>query len=55
MVNFTLLAGGYAIGSSSFIATYNFNSDTNDLSLVGRSTTGDSPSWISLHPTQRIL
>lgn len=48
MVNFTILAGGFAVPG--FIATYNFDSDAGSLSLVGSSTTGDSPSWIASHP-----
>ncbi|ESK95856.1 hypothetical protein Moror_12354 [Moniliophthora roreri MCA 2997] len=48
MVNFTILAGGFAVPG--FIATYNFDSDAGALSLVRQSETGDSPSWIASHP-----
>ncbi|KAH9849368.1 putative isomerase YbhE [Lenzites betulinus] len=51
MVNFTILAGGY----STFIATYLFNSDANTLSLLGQSPTGQNPSWIDLHPTNKSI
>ncbi|THH03776.1 hypothetical protein EW145_g6014 [Phellinidium pouzarii] len=51
MVNFTILAGGY----TSFVASYIFNSDTSVLSLIGLSTTGANPSWISLHPTNKSI
>ncbi|KAI0653934.1 putative isomerase YbhE [Cubamyces menziesii] len=51
MVNFTILAGGY----STFIATYLFNSDAGTLSLVSQSTTGQNPSWIDLHPTNKSI
>ncbi|KAJ7489296.1 Lactonase, 7-bladed beta-propeller-domain-containing protein [Mycena latifolia] len=46
MVNFTILAGGFA----SFIATYVFDSDTNTLSLTKQTETGTNPSWIASHP-----
>ncbi|KAG6908854.1 hypothetical protein DXG01_003020 [Tephrocybe rancida] len=51
MVAFTILAGGY----DTFIATYLFNSASSSLSLVGKATTGPSPSWISAHPTNRSI
>ncbi|KAH9896867.1 putative isomerase YbhE [Cubamyces lactineus] len=51
MVNFTILAGGY----STFIATYLFNSDAGTLSLVSQSPTGQNPSWIDLHPTNKSI
>ncbi|KAG6856871.1 hypothetical protein H0H87_012688 [Tephrocybe sp. NHM501043] len=51
MVSFTILAGGYDV----FVAAYLFNSATNSLSLVSKSTTGPSPSWISLHPTNQSI
>ncbi|KAI0360680.1 putative isomerase YbhE [Trametes cingulata] len=51
MVNFTILAGGY----STFIATYLFNSDAGSLSLVSQSPTGQNPSWIDLHPTNKSI
>ncbi|CDO70095.1 hypothetical protein BN946_scf184806.g22 [Trametes cinnabarina] len=51
MVNFTILAGGY----STFIATYLFNSDANTLSLLGQFPTGQNPSWIDLHPTNKSI
>ncbi|KAJ7768198.1 Lactonase, 7-bladed beta-propeller-domain-containing protein [Mycena metata] len=47
MVNFTILAGGFA----SFIATYTFDSDANTLSLTKQTETGTNPSWIASHPT----
>ncbi|KAJ7088704.1 Lactonase, 7-bladed beta-propeller-domain-containing protein [Mycena epipterygia] len=46
MVNFTILAGGFA----SFIATYVFDSDTGTLSLTQQTETGTNPSWIASHP-----
>ncbi|KAI0371947.1 putative isomerase YbhE [Pilatotrama ljubarskyi] len=51
MVNFTILAGGY----STFIATYLFNSDAGTLSLLSQSPTGQNPSWIDLHPTNKSI
>ncbi|OCH93156.1 putative isomerase YbhE [Obba rivulosa] len=51
MVNFTILAGGY----TSFVASYLFNSETNALSLLNTSPTGDNPSWIALHPTNKSI
>lgn len=48
MVNFTILAGGFAIPG--FIATYNFDSDAGSLSLLKQNPSGDSPSWIVSHP-----
>ncbi|KAI0826618.1 putative isomerase YbhE [Trametes gibbosa] len=51
MVNFTILAGGY----SSFIATYLFNSDAKTLALLSQSPTGQNPSWIDLHPTNKSI
>ncbi|KAI0777680.1 putative isomerase YbhE [Trametes elegans] len=51
MVNFTILAGGY----SSFIATYLFNSDANTLSLLSQNPSGQNPSWIDLHPTNKSI
>jgi hypothetical protein len=51
MVNFTILAGGYA----SFVATYLFNSDTSSLTILNQSPTGQNPSWISLHPTNKSI
>ncbi|KAF9269821.1 hypothetical protein L218DRAFT_940052 [Marasmius fiardii PR-910] len=53
MVNFTILAGGFAVPG--FIATYNFNSDANTLSLVGQSASGNSPSWIASHPNDSSI
>ncbi|KAF7369147.1 putative isomerase YbhE [Mycena venus] len=47
MVNFTILAGGFA----SFIATYVFDSDANTLTLTQQTETGTNPSWIASHPT----
>ncbi|KAJ6618136.1 Lactonase, 7-bladed beta-propeller-domain-containing protein [Mycena sp. CBHHK59/15] len=46
MVNFTILAGGFA----SFIATYVFDSDAGTLSLTQQTETGTNPSWIASHP-----
>ncbi|KAF8066694.1 Lactonase, 7-bladed beta-propeller-domain-containing protein [Lyophyllum atratum] len=51
MVAFTILAGGYDV----FVATYLFNSATSSLTLVSKSPTGPSPSWLSLHPTNRSV
>ncbi|TDL20328.1 putative isomerase YbhE [Rickenella mellea] len=51
MVNLTILAGGY----TTFVATYTFNTDTNALTLAGKSTTGANPSWIALNPTNRSI
>jgi 6-phosphogluconolactonase (cycloisomerase 2 family) len=47
MVAFKILAGGYDV----FVATYLFNSTSSSLSLTSKSYTGQSPSWLSLHPT----
>jgi len=47
MVNFTILAGGFA----TFIATYVFDSDANTLTLTQQTETGTNPSWIASHPT----
>ncbi|KAJ7176750.1 Lactonase, 7-bladed beta-propeller-domain-containing protein [Mycena filopes] len=47
MVNFTILAGGFA----NFIATYTFDSTANTLSLTKQTDTGTNPSWIASHPT----
>ena len=47
MVNFTILAGGYA----TFIASYLFDSDASTLTLLSQSPSGTNPSWIALHPT----
>ncbi|KAJ7054139.1 Lactonase, 7-bladed beta-propeller-domain-containing protein [Mycena amicta] len=46
MVNFTILAGGFA----SFIATYNFDSDAGTLTLTKQTETGTNPSWIASNP-----
>ena len=51
MVNFTILAGGYA----TFIATYLFDSDAGSLSLASQSPSGTNPSWIALHPTNQSV
>ncbi|KIK57360.1 hypothetical protein GYMLUDRAFT_172795 [Collybiopsis luxurians FD-317 M1] len=54
MVNFTILAGGFAVPG--FISTYVFSNDSNTLSIIGQSVTGDDPSWIALHPNNsRVL
>jgi len=46
MVNFTILAGGFA----SFVATYVFDSDAGTLTLTKQTETGTNPSWIASHP-----
>ncbi|KAJ7678055.1 Lactonase, 7-bladed beta-propeller-domain-containing protein [Mycena polygramma] len=46
MVNFTILAGGFA----SFVATYTFDSTAGTLSLTKQTETGTNPSWIASHP-----
>ena len=51
MVNFTILAGGF----SSFIASYVFDSDANTLTLLGQNPTGQNPSWLALHPTNKSI
>lgn len=51
MVNFTILAGGY----TSFIASYTFNSDANTLTYLNQYTTGDNPSWITSHLTNKSI
>ncbi|KAJ3513530.1 hypothetical protein NLJ89_g2895 [Agrocybe chaxingu] len=51
MVSFTILAGGYDF----FVATYLFNAATSSLTVTRRSPTGQSPSWLSLHPTNQSL
>ncbi|GLB40978.1 putative lactonase, 7-bladed beta-propeller [Lyophyllum shimeji] len=51
MVAFKILAGGYDV----FVATYIFNSTSSSLSLASKSPTGPSPSWISLHPTNKSI
>ncbi|KAL0568979.1 hypothetical protein V5O48_012997 [Marasmius crinis-equi] len=53
MVNFTILAGGFAVPG--FIATYNFDSEASTLSLLDQSATGNSPSWIAQHPQNRSV
>ncbi|KAJ3575468.1 hypothetical protein NP233_g1085 [Leucocoprinus birnbaumii] len=51
MVSFKVLAGGYDV----FIATYLFDSEALSLSVASRSPTGNSPSWISRHPTNSSI
>ncbi|RDB26616.1 hypothetical protein Hypma_005576 [Hypsizygus marmoreus] len=51
MVAFTILAGGYDV----FVATYLFDSASSSLSLLSKSPTGPSPSWLSLHPTNKSI
>ncbi|KAG2151600.1 Lactonase, 7-bladed beta-propeller-domain-containing protein [Suillus bovinus] len=51
MVKFTILAGGY----TSFIASYMFDSETNNLTYLNKYTTGDNPSWITSHPTNKSV
>ncbi|KAH7890467.1 Lactonase, 7-bladed beta-propeller-domain-containing protein [Phlebopus sp. FC_14] len=51
MVNFTILAGGY----TSFIASYLFNTDDRTLTYLNQYTTGDNPSWITSHPTNKSI
>jgi hypothetical protein len=46
MVNFTILAGGFA----TFVATYVFDSDAGSLTLTQQSETGTNPSWIAPNP-----
>jgi 6-phosphogluconolactonase (cycloisomerase 2 family) len=45
MVSFKILAGGWA----TYVVTYLFNSDTNELTLQSKSQTGSSPSWLTSH------
>lgn len=51
MVNFTILAGGFA----PFVVSYLFDSDANSLTVLNQSPTGDNASWISLHPTNKNI
>ncbi|PFH51625.1 hypothetical protein AMATHDRAFT_142050 [Amanita thiersii Skay4041] len=51
MVNLTILAGGYDV----FIATYVFSTEPFGLSLASKWTTGQNPSWITGHPTNKSL
>ncbi|THH16791.1 hypothetical protein EW146_g3915 [Bondarzewia mesenterica] len=51
MVNFTILAGGYA----TFVASYLFDTDASSLTLLNQSPTGSNPSWITLHPTNSSI
>ncbi|KAF5381803.1 hypothetical protein D9615_005402 [Tricholomella constricta] len=51
MVAFKILAGGYDV----FVATYLFNSTSSSLSLISKSPTGPSPSWLALHPTNKSI
>ncbi|KAG2029247.1 Lactonase, 7-bladed beta-propeller-domain-containing protein [Suillus americanus] len=51
MVNFTILAGGY----TSYIASYMFNSETNNLTYLNQYITGGNPSWIISHPTNKSI
>ncbi|KAA1472645.1 putative isomerase YbhE [Dentipellis sp. KUC8613] len=51
MVNYTILAGGYA----TFVASYLFNTDTSSLTLLNQSPTGANPSWITGHPTNNTI
>ena len=51
MVNFTILAGGYA----TFVVSYLFDSDNNALTVLNQSPTGANPSWIALHPTNKSI
>ncbi|TFY83352.1 hypothetical protein EWM64_g659 [Hericium alpestre] len=53
MVNFTILASGYAVPG--FIASYLFNTEAATLTLLNQSPTGDNPSWISPHPTNSSI
>ncbi|KAH0828711.1 Lactonase, 7-bladed beta-propeller-domain-containing protein [Lanmaoa asiatica] len=51
MVNFTILAGGYTAS----IASYLFNTDDNTLTYLNQYTTGDNPSWIISHSTNKSI
>ncbi|KAF5353940.1 hypothetical protein D9756_007155 [Leucocoprinus leucothites] len=51
MVSFKILAGGYDV----FVATYLFDPQASSLSVVSRSSTGNSPSWISQPPTNSSI
>jgi 6-phosphogluconolactonase (cycloisomerase 2 family) len=52
MVNFTIIAGGL---TTSFVATYLFNSQAGSLTLLSQSPTGANSSWISSHPTNKKI
>jgi hypothetical protein len=43
---YTIIAGGYTTN----IATYQFNSGTNQLKLVSQSPAGQNPGWVTRHP-----
>ena len=51
MVNFTILAGGYA----TFIQSYLFDSEAGSLTTLSQSPSGTNPSWIALHPTNQSI
>ncbi|CAL1710950.1 unnamed protein product [Somion occarium] len=51
MVNLIILAGGY----TNFIATYLFNSTSSNLTLLSQSPSGENPSWIASHPTNKSI
>ena len=51
MVKFTILAGGY----TAYIASYAFSTDVNTLTYFDQSQTGDNPSWIISHPTNKSI
>jgi len=51
MVAFTILAGGYDV----FIAAYLFNATASTLLLTSKSPSGQDPSWITPHPTNRSI
>jgi len=51
MVNFTIYAGGYV----SFIASFLFDSDAGSLILLNKNPSGQSPSWLTPHPTNQSL
>ncbi|KAI9566074.1 Lactonase, 7-bladed beta-propeller-domain-containing protein [Boletus coccyginus] len=51
MVNFTILAGGY----TAYIASYLFNTDDNSLTYLDQYISGNNPSWIISHPTNKSI
>jgi hypothetical protein len=46
-----IFAGGY----TTFIVSYLFNSDACTLNVLNHSPTGNNPSWIASHPTNRSI
>ncbi|KAF9235474.1 Lactonase, 7-bladed beta-propeller-domain-containing protein [Melanogaster broomeanus] len=51
MVNFTILAGGYA----TYVASYSFNTEDNSLTYLNQYTTGADSQWIISHPTNKTI